>query len=223
MSSDVGFLTLRFVGPLQSWGTDSQYSRRNTGLMPTRSAVAGMCCAALGLSRGSEDEREFLNRFASVRMTSVVVPRKAGKKNLQVRRLQDYHTVMNTKTAQGATKDCHITYRQYLTDASFGVILEGPKPLLKEIRDALSNPVWGVWLGRKCCIPAAPVLAGLKETKEGAMTLIIGEQRIESMTRQEEVTEFSEGGDSLTDVPVSFAVDGRLFSLRRIRTIQGTS
>jgi CRISPR system Cascade subunit CasD len=49
MSYDNRFLALRLEGPLQSWGFDSQYNRRNTGLMPTKSAIAGMCCAALGL------------------------------------------------------------------------------------------------------------------------------------------------------------------------------
>lgn len=222
MSSDTGFLALRLVGPLQSWGVDSQYNRRNTGLMPTRSGVAGMCCAAFGLPRGSKKEMEFLDRFASLNMTSIVIPRRHGKKNLEVRRLQDYHTVLNTRTAHGATKDCHITHRQYLTDTSFGILLEGPKPLLVGISEALSNPVWGVWLGRKCCIPSAPVLAGLKDTKEEALTLMIGERQIESLTRQEEVTDFREGRDALNDVPVSFATDRRLFSPRRVKTTLGT-
>lgn len=222
MSSEVCFLALRFVGPLQSWGVDSQYSRRNTGLMPTRSAVAGICCASLGLPRGSEKEREFLGRFNSVRMTSIVIPRKRGKKDLQVRRLQDYHTVLNTKTAKGESKPCHITHRQYLADTSFGVLLEGPRILLVEVENALFDPIWGIWLGRKCCIPSAPVLAGLKDTKEEALILMIGERQIESLTRQEEVTDFREGRDALNDVPVSFATDRRLFSPRRVKTTPGT-
>lgn len=221
MSSKIRFLSLRFVGPLQSWGVDSQYSRRNTGLMPTRSAVAGICCAALGFHRGSDEERGFLNRFVSVRMTSIAIPRKRGEKDLQVRRLQDYHTVLNTKTAKGETKPCHITHRQYLADASFGVLLEGPSTLLVEIKNALCNPTWGIWFGRKCCIPSAPVLAGLKGTKEEALALIIGKRQLESLTRQEEVADFEEGRDALNDAPVSFSTEGRLFSPRRVKTTPG--
>ena len=37
MSSENKYLALRLQGPLQSWGFDSQYNRRNTGLMPTKS------------------------------------------------------------------------------------------------------------------------------------------------------------------------------------------
>lgn len=222
MSSDKRFLALRLEGSLQSWGFDSQNSRRNTGLMPTKSAIAGMCCAALGLPRGSGKEQDFLTSFRSVRMTAISIPRKGTKKELPVRRLQDYHTVQNTKTADGKNKDCHITHRQYLTDSSFGVLLEGDAVFLGEIAAAIADPKWGIWLGRKACIPSAPVLAGLKENREDELGLLIGEKPLKSFTRQEEVETFIEGRDPLPDTRVSFAIERRLFSPRRVRTFQGT-
>lgn len=223
MSSDKRFLALRLEGPIQSWGFDSQYNRRNTGLMPTKSAIAGMCCAALGLPRGSDKEQKFLAKFSAVRMTAIAIPRKGKKSELPVRRLQDYHTVQNTKKADGKIKDCHITHRQYLTDAAFGVLLEGDEVLLNEIVAALADPVWGLWLGRKTCIPSAPVLAGLKGNRGDALRLLIGIKPLESFTRQEEVESFVEGRDSLPDAPVSFATERRLFSPRRVRPLQGTA
>lgn len=222
MSPDNRFLALRLEGPLQSWGFDSQYNRRNTGLMPTKSAVAGMCCAALGLPHGSDEERQFLVVFATVRMTTIAIPRRRIGKRLPVRRLQDYHTVQNTRRASGAiNNDCVLTHRQYLTDAAFGVLLEGSAVLLNKIAAALADPKWGVWLGRKCCIPSAPVLAGLSDLREDALCLLIGNTPLESFTRQEEMDGFAEGRDSLPDTPVSFATHGRLFSPRRVRTRQG--
>ena len=221
MSSDKFFLALRLEGPLQSWGYDSQYNRRNTGLMPTKSAIAGICCAALGLSRGSTGEQEFLASFGKTRMTAIAIPRKGVKKELPVRRLQDYHTVQNTRRASGViNNDCVLTHRQYLTDAFFGVLLEGESLLLKQVADALENPVWGLWLGRKACIPTAPVLAGLKNNRNEALTLLIGERSLESFTRQEDVENFADGRDSLPDMPVSFASERRLFSPRRVKTWQ---
>ncbi len=220
MSSDRSYLALRLEGPLQSWGFDSQYNRRNTGLMPTRSAIAGMCCAALGHPRGSANEQEFLAAFGSVCMTAIAIPRNGMKRELPVRRLQDYHTVQNTRTAEGKIKDCHITHRQYLADAAFGVLLEGEESLLKQVADALENPVWGVWLGRKACIPTAPVLAGLRSDWDEALRLLVGTRPLESFTRQEEVENFADGRDSLPDVPVSFASERRLFSPRRVKTWQ---
>jgi CRISPR system Cascade subunit CasD len=221
MSSNIHFLALRLEAPLQSWGFDSQYNRRNTGLIPTKSAIAGMCCAALGLPRGGEKERVFLASFGAVRMTAIAIPRNGVKKELSVRRLQDYHTVQKTRRASGAiNNDCVLTHRQYLTDAAFGVILKGDAILLGKIAAAIADPKWGIWLGRKTCIPSAPVLAGLKESREDALRLLIGEKPLQSFTRQEEVENFAEGRDSLPDTPVSFAIQRRLFSPRRVRTLQ---
>ena len=222
MCSKVTFLALRLEGPLQSWGFDSQYNRRTTGLMPTKSAVAGMCCAALGLHRGSDEERNFLAAFSKTNMTAIALPRNAAKKNLPVRRLQDYHTVQNTRRASGAiNSDCVLTHRQFLTDASFGILLEGDSSLIEQIADALKDPVWGLWLGRKTCIPTSPVLAGIKREKADALRLLIGEKPLTAFTRQEDVHSFTEGKDSLPDTPVSFASGQRSFSPRRIRMITG--
>ncbi len=224
MSSDKSFLALRLEGPLQSWGFDSQYNRRNTGLMPTKSAIAGMCCAALGLSRGSDNEKVFLASFGMVRMTAIAIPRflPGVKKELPARRLQDYHTVQNTRRASGSiNKDCVLTYRQYLTDAAFGVLLDGDEGLLGEIAAALADPKWGIWLGRKTCIPSAPVFVGLENNREDALRLLIGEKSLKSFARQVEVNNFAEGGDTLPDAPVSFATEQRLFSPRRVKAWQG--
>jgi len=221
MSSDRGYLALRLVGPLQSWGFDSQYSHRNTGLMPTKSAIAGMCCAAFGLARGSSEEESFLLSFNTVKMTSIAIPTKINKESLPVRRMQDYHTVQNTKKASGGIKDCHITHRQYLTDTSFGVLLEGELLLLKSVAEKLADPAWGIWLGRKACIPSAPVLAGLKNNRNDALYLLIGDKPLELFDRQEDVENFADGKDSIPDSPESFGLDNRVFSPRRVRSSQG--
>ncbi|KND37023.1 type I-E CRISPR-associated protein Cas5/CasD [Streptomyces acidiscabies] len=56
-------LLIRLAGPLQSWGTISRFAaRRDTHSRPTKSAVIGMCAAALGLERTAD-----LSRLASLR------------------------------------------------------------------------------------------------------------------------------------------------------------
>ena len=97
-------LALRLEGPMQSWGYDSQFSRRNTGLFPTKSALAGLCCAAMGLSRGSQREKESLERFAASKLLCIAVPRKIKNREVMVKRMQDYHTVMGTRNAEGKIK-----------------------------------------------------------------------------------------------------------------------
>lgn len=210
--NSISYLALRLEGPLQAWGFESVLNIRKTGLMPTKSAIAGMCCAALGYDRGCDQERVFLEAFSQVRMTAMAIPR--GDKH--VRRMQDFHTVQNTRTADGKIKNCQMTYRQYLCDAGFGILLEGDSQLLQQVSEALKNPVWGLWLGRKSCIPSAPILAGLRDTKEEALQLIIGDQALDKFTRQEDAKSFAEGRDTIMDSPISFASNKRQFAPRRV-------
>lgn len=227
MSIEIAHLALRLEGPLQSWGFASQYNRRNTGLLPTKSAILGMCCAALGVPRGSEEEEETLAQSTSLRFLAIAIPRylEYGEKrfDLPVRRITDYHTVQNTKTAEGKIKDTHLTYRQYLCDSVFACVLSGDGGLIGLFGRALEDPVWGVWLGRKACIPTAPVFAGIFSTEEEALHALLNGQHLEAFTHQREVERFEEGTDTLSDQPLCFAApDGiRKFAPRRVKLVEG--
>lgn len=225
MSTNPAFLAIRLDGPLQAWGIDSQFSRRNTSLMPTKSAVLGMCCAALGVHRGSEAEAQWLERLRHTRMLAVAIPRRVGQKEASslVRRITDYHTVQNTKTAEGNTKDTHLTFRQYLCDASFGVVLSGARDALGKIATALHDPVWGVWLGRKACVPTAPVFGGVFDSESEALRVLIGDVPLTGFTHQREVDTFESGGDTLPDQAVRFDSAHRSHAPRRVKTIEATA
>ena len=60
-------LLLRLEGPLQSWGDqESKFVVRRTGEAPTKSGVAGLLCAALGVAR--PDARRTLPKLNALRM-----------------------------------------------------------------------------------------------------------------------------------------------------------
>jgi CRISPR system Cascade subunit CasD len=237
MSSDTAYLALLLDGPLQSWGFASRFQRRTTGLHPTKSGIVGLICAAMGLAKGSPEEQTGLPALADLKMTSVVIPRTvpgSDEAELSVRRLEDYHTVLDTRRASGTpNKNAVETRREYLLDARFGVILKGGRPVMEQVAAALQNPVWGVWLGRKSCIPACPVLVGLSESPEDAWNAILGvcglnqETPMETFTTVTEVSTFAGGTDSLSDQPVSFGdgassgPDKRQFATRRIKVKPG--
>ena len=50
-------LLLRLSGPMQSWGIQSQFPDRDTGMEPSKSGVVGLLCAALGRGRSAPRER----------------------------------------------------------------------------------------------------------------------------------------------------------------------
>jgi CRISPR system Cascade subunit CasD len=223
--SDSAYLVLMLDGPMQSWGFASRFQRRTTGMHPTKSGVIGMICAAMGLAKGSAAEQEILPKLASLWMMTIAIPRidKQFSRSLPVLRLVDYHTVLDTRRASGKmNQDAVITHRQYLLDSRFGVILFGEGILLANAAEALKNPQWGVWLGRKSCIPAEPIYRGIFQTQDEAQRELIDSAVIDRFTRISEVGKFAEGNDSICDQPINFGdgtssgPDKRQFAHRRI-------
>ena len=147
-------LFLRLEGPLQSWGAqESKFVIRRTSDAPTKSAVIGLLCAALGVSR-SAAPKEWLPRLNGLTM-GVRIDRPGI-------RWWDYHTVgarMQMRTAEGKTRPgALLSRREYLCDASFLVALRGDGELIDNIRSALQKPIYSPYLGRKCCPPSLPLL-----------------------------------------------------------------
>jgi CRISPR system Cascade subunit CasD len=215
-------IALRLIGVLQSWGYNSEYSYRNSGLFPTKSAVLGMCCAAKGLARGSEKEKHFLESLSGCLMTAIALPRKRSNADkiwhVNVRRIEDFHTVENTKTASGSiSKNAVMTYRQYLCDADFIVLFENIETSIAEqLEEKLIDPDWGIWLGRKACIPSAPVFAGKFDAIDEVSRELLNGKKLNAFTYQQEVLSFSEGVDTLMDEPLDYAIDKRERGQRRV-------
>jgi CRISPR system Cascade subunit CasD len=147
-------LLLRLDGPMQSWGTQSRFSVRDTGLEPSKSGVVGLLCAALGRPR-----EEAVADLAALRM-GVRVDRPGVLR-------REYQTAGGTHlrgdnygivTADGKSRRASQSSRYYLADASFLVGLEAEdEALLRRIDGALADPVWQMSLGRKAYLPGVPV------------------------------------------------------------------
>jgi CRISPR system Cascade subunit CasD len=226
MPSDNYILVLQLSGPMQSWGFDSRYSNRNTSLFPTKSALSGIFCAALGYPRGSDQEKKFLDQIRPCPFTSVVLPKYSQNENKQwrtpIRRIEDFHTIIGTKSADGKyKKDAVLTQRQYLCDAEFLTLLYGPLDLIEKIGESLKDPEWGIWLGRKSCIPSKPVFGGIFESqKQIEETYFLG-LSLDEFAQVKEVYEFHEGKDFIPDVAVSFDILKRNYISRRVKYHKG--
>lgn len=230
-------LALYLRAPLQSWGASSKFGDRGTLDAPTRSGLTGLLAAACGVDKNDEArDRDWLDRAA--RLSFEVVGFKRGD------RMTDYHTVgarydkddpwqkrMIPTTADGKPRGTDLTHRDYLSDSVFGAVLSGDDALVAEMAAALANPVWGVWLGRKSCIPTEPVFAGVFESDEAAHAALADRWRRSAERAGKTVVEttaaaFSviealpgETDETVLDVPVSFAK--REFHARGIRRDQG--
>lgn len=222
-------LALLLDGPMQSWGHASRFERRTTALHPTRSGVIGLIAAAVGIDKHTADETAQLSRFTSLNVTTLTLPRRNRRaQELLMQRLEDYHTVTGIRRASGKEdEDATVqTYRHYLLDARFGVLLEGPPALLEEIAAALRNPKWGVWLGRKCCLPASPLLVAPPGSRAAVWASMLqragysGTETEEQFDRILEVAATDSGADMIEDTPLAFGAPiGERHAPRWIRRI----
>jgi CRISPR system Cascade subunit CasD len=205
----------------------------------------------MGLPKDSQQESEILPKLAGLKMTSIVVPRRRQSpwegtpEELPVRRMEDFHTVgggyekeaqrqfIPRKASGGPCDNPTVSRREYLLDARFGVILKGDHALLEQVAAALKDPVWGLWFGRKSCIPAESVFVALSQSQEEARKAVLRACRLdeglplETFTTVTEVDRFVEGTDSVADQPVSFGdgtssgPDKRQFAVRRVKVQPG--
>lgn len=138
-------LALRLAGPLQSWGVGSRFVRRMTEPAPSKSGVLGLIAAAQGRRRTDSIEDLWQLRFG-------------------VRLDQPGQVVRDFQTAVPQTgKPLPLSYRYYLSDATFLALVEADSQLLSAIDGALRNPTFPLYLGRRSCPPAGPVTLGLRD------------------------------------------------------------
>ncbi|QKW10947.1 type I-E CRISPR-associated protein Cas5/CasD [Streptomyces sp. NA04227] len=153
-------LLLHLAGPLQSWGRHSHFNQRDTAPHPTRSGIVGLLAAALGRAR-QEPVTDLVTLSLTVRTDRGGVL------------LRDLHTVggglpaaKTVTTAQGRKRPGDtgtlLSHRYYLADAAFTAAVtpgpDTPPGLLATCAAALASPRWPLYLGRRSCPPAGPVL-----------------------------------------------------------------
>ncbi|MHA1145875.1 MAG: type I-E CRISPR-associated protein Cas5/CasD [Candidatus Helarchaeota archaeon] len=236
-------LLLRFSGPMQSYGTDSKFNIRNSAQFPTKTAVLGLICSALGITREKD-----ISHLAQLRM-GIRIDSEGVMQN-------DFQIARNVYPAHGGKKATEISTRYFLSDAEFLVGLEAEdEKILSYIQEGLKNPEFQIFLGRKSHVPSKPVWLkdGLKKNTplETALTeypllkrLTSRKTRRESLEQdssddQEEQdssipspdqenekhfiileTGFSDAEQLLYDQPIEGSFKKRIFGQRGIKIIE---
>jgi CRISPR system Cascade subunit CasD len=163
-------LILRFDAPLVSFGGVQVDQRGVTREFPGRSMLTGLVANALGYDHSAFEQLQRLQ----VRLRYAVRRDRAGT------RLIDFQTVdlgqdfmREGWTTRGAPEGrgggsakagTHIRYRHYLADAlytlAFTLDPAEEEPSLDRVEAALREPERPLFLGRKCCLPATPLVVG---------------------------------------------------------------
>lgn len=157
------YLLLRLYGPLASWGEIAVGESRHSAVHPSRSALLGLLGAALGIERSDETGQQALTRGYrfGIKLESAGSP------------LRDYHTVQigvaprklqfrSRRQELAADKvDTILSAREYRCDSLALVAVEALADApadLQALAEALRRPHFPLYLGRKSCPLALPLL-----------------------------------------------------------------
>jgi CRISPR system Cascade subunit CasD len=247
--SETASLAILIDAPLQAWGASSRFQRRETEAFPVKSALVGLLAAALRIDKHDEAEADRLAPLAALRVTVYRLPKAKGRdarhRELPVQRLVDFHTVGGgydksaspmeklsiPRKASGPPFGTVITRRTYLTDARFAAVLTGDAATIETAADGLADPAWGVWFGRKACLPALPLAPTVAPTAGEALARLLAllsewEEREApdpatlDCWEEPEASDPGEGDFFLHDTPLSFK--DRAFAARPVRHRRAT-
>jgi len=214
------YILLWLEAPLQSWGGDSRFGRRDTLDFPTKSGLLGLLCCALG---AGGEQRELLADMAPLRQTVIAFQREETDRPPLLRDFQMVGSGYDKKdqweslliprkrdgdiAVGGGTK---MTYRYYLQEATFAVAMEVPAARAGEFAEKLQSPAWDIYLGRKCCAPTDLVFRGCFESETEALQASLAIAADKSLAEAFRVRDYAHGDENvgeivvLNDVPVQF-------------------
>lgn len=166
------YLVMRLYAPLSSWGAVAIGEERPTNDYPTRGAILGLLGAALGIERC--DQKQLQALADSIGMASKTYSRGTI--------LRDYHTIQTTAVAKGqrfhtrkqelqsAKLETILSSRDYREDGLWMVAIWLKQDNheygfdLPALQQALTYPKFILYLGRKSCPLAMPLLPSIVTT-----------------------------------------------------------
>ncbi|MGD9983544.1 MAG: type I-E CRISPR-associated protein Cas5/CasD [Porticoccaceae bacterium] len=174
------YLVFQLYGPLAAWGDIAVGETRPSSFAPAKSAVLGLVAAALGLRRPDTTQDELLGQHWEARHVALAEGYGMAVKLTQPGLpMTDYHTAQVPSSGSGRNKKVFATRRDELTklprhdlntilsrrdyrqDAYAAVALwarDGAPYSLDELRVKLLAPEFVLYLGRKSCPPALPLM-----------------------------------------------------------------
>ncbi len=149
------YLVLKLQGVMQAWGGHTMEDLRHTEMMPTRSGMVGLLAACLGIDRHDHQQLDALAQSLTI------VIRADKRSGMPVKRITDFHTVMDARKVDGKrNKYPVVSRREYLCDAVFTVLLEVQDKAIftrHDLAKAVQKPVYMPFLGRRSCPITRPL------------------------------------------------------------------
>lgn len=159
------YLLFRLYGPMASWGEIAVGATRHTANYPSKSALVGLMAAALGIKRSDAVAQQQMQQGYAIAVEvfaqggllrdyhTTQVPDSVGKVRYATRRDE----LLRGKARLGTI----LSSREYHSDAlalvAVKALADAPYDL-QTIQGHLNKPKFHLYLGRKSCPLAAPLL-----------------------------------------------------------------
>ncbi len=135
-----------------------------------------------------------------------------------------WENLLIPKTSEGKKpkgSGTKMTYRYYLQDAFFAVVMESPSNRVDEFIHALKNPIWDLYLGRKNCVPTDFIYQGRFDFEQEAIQQALGMAREKNLAEDFRVLDGEHLGEVLllNDVPLQFG-ERKLYRERRVTVVK---
>jgi len=160
------WLHLRLAGPMIAFGGVTIDQVGPTRGFPSASMLTGLLANALGLRREEADAHQDLqDRLIFGALSAHEGRLFTDSQNAKLEKNDRGWTTWGAPEGRaGATYDSpHRRRRDYLADHDCRVVLRlatADGPALEDLAAALERPARPLFIGRKPCLPAAPILAG---------------------------------------------------------------
>jgi len=196
-----------------SWGQQGTH-HRSTYDAPSKSAVIGLIANAMGADRTN---RALVRALSSMRMVALTVRRGTLVTDYQTIGGDSQHEpptgdgmeTLAAKTGKKVASKGVQTWRDYLADADFVVVLEGDSELVELCADWLRRPQRMLYLGRKANLPSCPILVGIYDTEQEVMdyvwrTIVASGSYEDSGVWCVRDCDVADANDFLRDLPMEF-------------------
>lgn len=201
------FLLFQLQAPLASWGVAAVGEFRGTDDYPSQSAIFGLLAAALGLRRddpqhaalqagyqfaiGIQETGQLLRDYHTAQ-----VPSKAGLKG------RPHFTRKDELSTPKDKRSTILSNRDYRQDSAYFILLQASENApyrLAELQQALREPRFTLYFGRKSCPPAAPLWPRIIEANDPCAALVLYRQQLQQALSQATLA----GGQSASVAPIT--------------------
>lgn len=185
------YLILRLDAPLMSFGDVLVDQIGRTSPSPGASLLTGLIGNALGYEHGDADR---LNDLQNRLELGARIDRPGERmEDFQTVSLGQEHLVETGWTTRGVSESragasaegTHIRQREFIADGlvTVALALREPErsPTLDEVQAALRRPARPLFIGRKPCLPSAPIAREIVEAPDLRAALLLASREIKRM------------------------------------------